>query len=174
MKKTLFIVCAILISMASCGNKKSDNTAIVEEEYIYELDSLLKVADKNIDSVVKVKGFVTHTCAHSGKRCFIAGEEGGTTFRVEAKGSITSFDKELIGSEIEIEGIVKEHRLTQEEIDEQEKKTNDKKAKDEAAAESCQAELDNIKEMRDWMVANNKDYYAIYYMDGINYEVIGQ
>lgn len=184
MRKYLLAIAAISIIMASCGNKSDKQAAASETENqtvaqtdgslqrVYPLDSLLLVADQLVDKTVKVRGYVTHTCKHAGKRCFIVGESQKASMRVEAKGDIGGFNRELAGSELEIEGIVKEHKLTNEYIDQTEKDLNEKKLKEDGAAESCQAELANIKEMRDWMKANNKDYYSIYYMDGLNYEVI--
>ena len=40
--------------------------------------------------------------------------------------------------------------------------------------EHCASELGNIQEMRDWMKANNKDYYSIIYLDGVSYETINE
>lgn len=178
MKKLLFIV-AILIFAISCSNKKAENAEQVEinveatnASVGYKLDSLLAVADQLIDKTVTVRGFVTHTCKHSGKRCFIVGDDQKTSFRVEAKGEIGGFNRELVGSELAITGVVKERRLTKEYIDQYEEQVNEKKAQEDGSAETCQAELSNIKGMRDWMKANNKDYYSIYYMDGEKYDII--
>ena len=177
MKKFLFLA-AILIGFASCSNNASQQSAEAGDQKTgvassaYELDSLLAHAGELIDQTVTVKGSVTHTCKHSGKRCFIVGSDGKTSFRVEAKGDIGGFNRELVGSELAITGVVKERRLTQEYIDNYEAEVNEKKTKEDGSAETCQAELNNIKGMRDWMKANNKDYYSIYYMDGQNYDVV--
>lgn len=142
------------------------------EVSVYKLDSLLKVADRLVDQTVTVRGFVTHTCKHSGKRCFIVGDDPNASFRVEAGGEIGGFNRELTGSELAITGIVRERRLTKEYIDQYEEEVNEKKHKEDGSAETCQAELNNINEMREWMKAHNKDYYSIYYMDGERYDVI--
>lgn len=175
MRNLVFIV-AILLGVASCGNKtekkQTAETKAFSGEYVYTIDSLLKVADGKLNQEVVVKGHVTHTCKHSGKRCFIVGEDQKTTLRVEAKGEIGGFNRELVGSELAIKGIVKERRLTKEYLDQYEKDVNDKKAQEDGSAESCEAELSNIKGMKDWMAENSKEYYSIYYIDGENYEVI--
>jgi len=179
MKKLLFIAATALI-LVSCGNKTqqgatTEETATTQANAdvpTYELNKLLADADQMVDKTVIVKGTVTHTCKHSGKRCFIVGEDGKTSFRVEAKGDIGGFNKELVGSELAIKGTLKERRLTKEYIDQYEKDVNEKKAKEDGSAETCQAELSNITSMRDWMKDNNKDYYAIYYMDGESYETV--
>ncbi|MDR2621977.1 MAG: hypothetical protein LBC48_05275, partial [Dysgonamonadaceae bacterium] len=146
-------------------------TTSVEQLPVFGLDSLLKVADRELDKNVKVTGYVTHTCKHSGKRCFIVGESQTVSMRVEAKGDIGGFNRELVGSKIEVSGILKERRLTKEYIAEMEKDVEIKK-KEDGAAESCAAELSNIADMRKWMKDNGKDYYSIYYMDGLNFSVL--
>ncbi len=180
MKKILLVAVAVL-SLVACNNKKtspsespaSDSLAIITDAPVYELDSLLNVADQLVDKTVKVDGYVTHTCKHSGKRCFIVGDSQKASMRVEAKGNIGGFNRELVGSKLQIVGVIKERRLTQEYIDQSEKEVNERKLeKEDGSAESCQAELNNIAEMKAWMKANNKDYYAIYYMDGQDYEVL--
>lgn len=168
----------MLVLLASCSNKQTNQTqqqtgdTAVADVQAYKLDSLLSVADQLTDKTVTVRGFVTHTCKHSGKRCFIVGDDQKTSFRVEAKGDIGGFNRELIGSELAITGVVKERRLTKEYIDQYEEQVNEKKAKEDGSAETCQAELNNIQGMREWMKSNNKDYYSIYYMDGEKYDVI--
>lgn len=176
MKQLLFIG-LVLACMVSCsGNnsakqaEQSDEVAAVAGD-VYGLDDLLLVADDLLDQTVAVKGFVTHTCKHAGKRCFIVGESQKTSFRVEAKGDIGGFNRELVGSELAITGILKERRLTKEYIDQMEEQLN-QKVEEDGSAESCQAELNNISEMRNWMAENGKEFYSIYYMDGLNYEVI--
>ncbi|MBK5720972.1 hypothetical protein JGH11_08820 [Dysgonomonas sp. Marseille-P4677] len=178
MKKLLFIA-FISCFVAACGNKKAeqaDQKANVEKseasDLVYKLDDLLTIADQLVDKTVKVRGNVTHTCKHSGKRCFIVGEKGDVSMRVEAKGNIGGFNRELTGSDIEITGILKERRLTKEYIDQMEKETNEKAVKEDGSAESCQAELNNIASMRKWMKNHDKDYYSIYYMDGQDYTAL--
>lgn len=182
MKKLVFIA-VILCCITSCGNKKTGVTeqspesgAVASTQNVasYTLDSLLAVADRLVDQTVTVRGVVTHTCKHSGKRCFIVGNDQKTSFRVEAKGDIGGFNRELIGSELAITGVVKERRLTQEYIAQYEEQVKEKQAKEDGSAETCQAELNNVNGMREWMKANNKDYYSTYYMDGESFNVIEQ
>ncbi len=179
MKKVLFFSVLAFCLVACNNNKKADQTDQMTEEVTakadipaFELDDLLKVADQYVDKSIKVRGYVTHTCKHSGKRCFIQGDEKQVTMRIEAGGEIGGFNKELVGSKIETAGTLKEKRLTKEYIDQWEKETNEKKAKEDGSAETCVAELNNIKEMRDWMKENGKDYYSIFYLDGEKYETV--
>ena len=181
--KKIMLLAYMAICLVSCTSKSTDNkgndadstsVAQVSGLAMYPLDSLLAEADQLVNKKVIVKGSVTHTCKHSGKRCFIVGDNENVSMRVEAKGNIGGFNRELVGSELAITGVLKERRLTKEYIDQYEKDVNEKKVKEDGSAETCQAELANISEMRDWMKKNNKDYYAIYYLDGEEFSIVEQ
>lgn len=182
MKKLLFFAVAICL-LSACGNnpkRNSNNSGANSVEAAtrsentpsYKLDDLLKSAEGNIGKQVTVVGYITHTCKHSGKRCFIVGDSQKTSMRVEAKGDIGGFNRELIGSQVAITGTMRENRLSQEYLDQMEKDVNAKASQEPAAGEVCDAELANIAEMKAWMRENGKDYYSVYYMDGQTYDIV--
>jgi len=168
--KNLVFFAALSVAFFSCsGNRQAQS---VTSESVFELDNLLTVVDQKLEDTVTVVGYVTHTCKHSGRRCFIVGESQKASLRVEAEGEIGSFSQELVGSKLSITGIVREYRLGQEYIAEMEKSVNQRIVEENGSAETCAAELSNIADMRKWMKDNDKDYYVIYYMDGLSYQVV--
>ncbi|MDR2473503.1 MAG: hypothetical protein LBD53_08105 [Tannerella sp.] len=178
--KKLLLFSLLATSLMACGGGKKEavktseltaSVAATSDVPVYGLDSLLNIAEQQLNKEVKVTGYVTHTCKHSGKRCFIVGESQTGSMRIEAKGEIGGFNRELVGSKIEVIGTLKERRLTKEYIDQMEKDVKVKETED-ATAESCAAELSNIADMRKWMQDNNREYYSIYYMDGEKYDVM--
>ena len=182
MKKLYYLMAVLAVSVAftSCGNsKKQAETTSASEQVSPEMDvnkalyveEILQQAEQKVGKEILLKGFVTHTCKHSGRRCFVMGNDQKTTIRVEAKGNIGGFNRELIGSELVIKGLLKENKLTKEYMDQAEEELKEKKGK-EGNGETCDSELKNISGMREWMKANNKDYYSIYYVDGTDYEVV--
>ena len=167
---------AFLSAVISCSeNKKQAETSKEEQTSVstntvtYGLDELLAVAEQELGKTITVTGYVTHTCKHAGKRCFIEGESQKASIRVEAKGEIGGFNRELVGSKLAIKGVLKERHLSEEYIFEMEKDVNIRVA-EENSEENCAAELSNINDMRQWMKDNNKNYFVIYYMDGLSYE----
>jgi len=166
--RQFLLLAAFAVALFSCsgGQNQADASASA-----YELDNLLAVADQGVGDTVTVVGYVTHTCKHSGKKCFIVGESQKTSFRIEADGEIESFSSDLVGSKLAITGVLKEQRLSLEFIDELESDVIQLQG-EEGMEEQCAAELNNITEWRQWMADNNKDYYAIYYMDGMTFEVL--
>ncbi|MFT3739506.1 MAG: hypothetical protein QM786_12170 [Breznakibacter sp.] len=179
--KQFFFFATLSILAVSCGNhnkpvhnglENNNPASQAQVAQSFDLDSLLTVADQKVNDTIKVRGYVTHTCKHSGKRCFIVGKSQSASLRVEAKGEIGGFNRELTGALLEITGVVKERKLTKEYIDQTEKELNERKQKEDGSAETCQAELNNISQMREKMKELGKDYYSIYYMDGLNYDVV--
>jgi hypothetical protein len=177
--KQLFLLTVLSVAFFSCnGNKKAETvensdaaTSASAEIAVFDLDDLLQIADQELDKTIKVVGYVTHTCKHSGKRCFIVGESQNASMRVEAKGEIGGFNRELVGSKLEITGVLKERRLTKEYIDQMEQNVEIKKQED-ATAESCAAELSSINDMRRWMKEHGRAYFSIFYMDGLDYTTL--
>ena len=145
MKKLFFIVAAAcLLTATSCvnNNKKSETsqeqpTAALSASEAKYVEDILKDAEKNVDKEVVLKGFITHTCKHSGRRCFVMGKDQKTSVRVEAKGNIGGFNRELIGSEVIIKGILRENRLTKEYIDQAEEELKEKQGKAEGNGEKA-------------------------------------
>lgn len=169
MKKLLFILTVCLLVAVSCTNK--GQTQESESNVVYDADTLLSIAETNIDNPITITGYVTHTCQHSGRRCFVTGEDQKHSVRIEATGDIVSFDKELVGSKLTINGILRERRLTQTEIADMEVNLNEQ-IKEDGMTETCTEELANLTEMKEWMEAKGKDFYSIYYIDGLSYEKI--
>jgi len=173
MKKIFFVVLAA-ITMTACNTpakKTNQTTAKSGQSEILNVDSLLAQADQLVGKTIQVQGHVTHTCKHSGKRCFLVGDNENFTVRVEAAGKITGFNRDLVGNTITVKGILKERRLSKEYIDQMEHAAHEK-AKEDGTAETCATEISNINDMRAWMKSNNKDHYAIYFIEGLEYEVV--
>ncbi len=158
MLKRLIFILAIASFITSCGNQK-----------VYDVTSFLSEADNLVGKEIAIKGTVTHVCRHSGQKCFIKADGSDGTLRIEADGEIKSFSNELIDKEIIVLGSVREDRIDKAEIENDEKALNEKKleATDEEAKEHCAMEQKNIDDMKKWMKNHGKDYYAIYYIEGI-------
>ena len=163
----LFSVVAVFALFSCSGNKQQVETAASA----FEVDQLLTVAEQQVDETVTVVGYVTHTCKHSGKKCFIVGESQNVSLRVEAQGEIETFSADLVGSKLLITGVLKEQHISEETINELENSVK-LLENQEGMEEVCAAEMSNINDMRQWMKDHGKDYYAMYYMDGLKYDVL--
>ena len=106
---------AVVFLLASCGSgpKQQDQTAESQNEQsaaltVYSVDELMQNAAAQVDKEVVVKGTVMHVCQHGGQRCFLMGSTEDINIRVEAGEKIGTFSQELMGSDLEITGILRE------------------------------------------------------------------
>lgn len=170
MNKIIITLLMIATFIVGCGNTiKKVNKVFEKTQQTRELISisqLLNRASDNVDKEIIISGKVKHVCQHSGKRCFIS-DIDGNTIKIEATGDIKAFNKEIIGMTIKVVGILKEQRISKEQIDQIAK---DQKLKEKEG--HCSTESDNIIKMRNWMKRNGKDYYAFYYINGKEYDII--
>ncbi|PID88081.1 MAG: hypothetical protein CSB06_02085 [Bacteroidia bacterium] len=185
MKKFAFIlIAAAFLTWTSACNEEADKQSEEQttEEQVQteenatanaalEVEALLKDAASKVDKEISVTGYVTHTCKHSGRRCFIVGENPEEALRIEATEIPEGFKAELVGSKIIAKGILREKRMTKEEIEEKEAHLNEELKEEDGSAEHCHAGIAKMQKMKDWMKANEKDYYPIYFVDGTAYEV---
>lgn len=171
-----FFLLFVAFAIVSCNSNKSNKTTEdISEEVVatvYTVPSLLENAESLIDQEIQITGLVDHVCSHSGRRCFLIDSVADESIKVEAAGDIESFNKELIGNNLLVTGILKEQQLKATEIDEWETKLVEEYGDVENGGEQCASEMANITSMREWMKKHEKDYYAIYYVDGLSYEVV--
>jgi hypothetical protein len=165
----LLAISLIMLSCNSVQKEKSETKKVTQTALTIE--QVMQTAADNVGNEVHFKGTVNHVCAHSGKRCILKTSDGKLSIRVEATGKLEGFSKELAGNDLIVKGILREKKLDANYIDKWEADVKAKHA-DEASGEHCSSEMANIKEMRDWMKENNKDYYAIYFVDGTAYEIV--
>jgi hypothetical protein len=113
MTKNLFILFVLVAFLVSCNNTQNKTTETTDQETAEEIAMLTikdfdNVAEKYVGKEVQIKGLVNHTCKHGGKRMFIIDEETEQTVKIEAGENISSFDAELEGSVVQVNGIVNE------------------------------------------------------------------
>jgi len=174
MNKRFLVLMIAAASICGCNNstKKTDKKAVKTEQAvkIVRVDKtvaqVLENAADNVDKAIVVTGKVKHVCQHSGRRCFLVGAEG-TSLKIEAFGDLKEFNKDIMGKTIKVKGILKEQRISKEEI---EKIAAEQKAEKEDG--HCGTESDNILKMREWMKKNGKDYFAFYFVNGSEYVVL--
>ena len=174
MRKLLVLSLLIALSLTACkqsAKKEKTNQKEVPTEAI-SIAQLMDMAEANIGKEVYFKGIVQHVCSHSGRRCILVDSTGKLSLRVEAKGDIKGFNRELAGSKIAVRGTIHEKRLSAEFIDQWEEKTKAKDANIEEGGKHCASELANIASMRKWMKEHKKDHYSIYFINGTNYDIL--
>lgn len=90
------------------SKKKTQNSEQIKTEIVVlSVDDLYKNAADLADKEVVVTGTVMHVCKHGGQRCFIMGSNEEINIRIEAGEKIGAFGQELMGSDVEIVGVLK-------------------------------------------------------------------
>lgn len=108
-KKLFSLIFAALI-LASCGNQgKKDNTSTDSNtagSVKVEFSVLTDHPDEFVGKEISVKGKVVHVCMHSGKKMFLTGENPDIRLFVQAGEEMPKFPTELLGSEVEVQGML--------------------------------------------------------------------
>lgn len=75
---------------------------------------LMDDPEQYVGETVKLTGTVQHVCERSGKRMFLSGpEDPGKTFKVTAGRGIGEFSIDLNGSDVVVQGVVREQKVDQ-------------------------------------------------------------
>jgi len=111
--KKLFGIILIAALMLACGNKenkKKNEIAKANTEVVAELsfENFVENAGDYIDKEIKLVGSVVHVCEHSGKKMFIVGTDPNIRLKITAGDKISKFPMELLGSDIEVQGVLKD------------------------------------------------------------------
>lgn len=111
--KKLALLSVFALLLFGCGNQKSqkqtETTTQAEPEIIVlSVDDLYENAVDLADKEIIVKGTVMHVCKHGGQRCFIMGSNEDINIRIEAGEKIGAFGQELMGSDVEVVGVLRE------------------------------------------------------------------
>lgn len=111
--KKIVIVLVIAISIISCKTevKKTEINETNTIEQVIETPSIAlgefdTKAGDFISKEVKVTGIVDHICKHGGKKILLVTDEGDVHITSEER-----FDEALMGSELELTGVVLEERI---------------------------------------------------------------
>lgn len=108
--KKIALLSVLAMLCFSCGSQKTktqNSEQIKTEIVVLSVDDLYKNAADLADKEVVVKGTVMHVCKHGGQRCFIMGSNEDINIRIEAGEKIGAFGPELMGSDVEIVGVLK-------------------------------------------------------------------
>ncbi len=104
MKKIIFVLCGVLV-LLSCNNQYKEfknQKAVVVSTVDFENEAV-----NLVDQKIALEGTVTHVCKNGGKRFFL-GEEN---IKVLASDKVGSFESSLEGSDVIVEGVLREERV---------------------------------------------------------------
>lgn len=193
MNKKILTLLGLAIILVACNNSQkniNENTTANEPVNITVSDFLAK-ADEYVGQEVKIKGTVSHTCKHGGKRMFIFDDNEDNRVKIEAGEEITSFDASLEGSDIVVSGILKELIIDETYLMEWEQEVNAELNNPEEESDTTVvaeheggglgeaadqgthvSALESIADYRKQIKESGKDHLSFYSIECISYEVL--
>jgi hypothetical protein len=161
MKKIVFIL-AIIIAVISCktDSKKTEDTTQTTEVIAVETPTIAlgdfdTKAAEFISKEIKVTGIVDHVCKHGGKKILLVTDDGDAHVFSEER-----FDEALMGSEIEVKGIVLEERIDEAYLLKMEEDNIKSHSEGASNKEQFEAKKKHVAEYRAKMKAEGVDHIS--------------
>ena len=113
--KNLLVLITLLISITSCNQKTPTARTTHEggccnkpdtQTEVIAIDELFTNPDAYVGKHITIQGLCIHTCRNGGKKMFIQGTEEGHVLLITASESVSSFNHELEGTQIEASGVI--------------------------------------------------------------------
>jgi len=161
--KKLAYFSVLALFLFSCGSQKSktQNIETAEPEVIVlTVDELYEKASELSDKEILVKGTVFHVCTHGGQRCFIMGSNEDINIRIEAGEKIGAFGQELMGSDIEVVGVLREVKTEADAHNVGEHET-------EEHAEGENVEDKDVEEAHEIIAESQEEAETVYFIEGL-------
>jgi len=174
MKKYLILLAALVMFVAckngeDKGEVKADKNTTEEVKVVHMVD--LKDFDneavKYVDQEVITKGIVDHVCRHGGKKLFLVSDDADLHIEGEER-----FDENLIGSEIEVKGIVREFKVDEGYCLQMEEDAIKSHSEGDSTDEMLEGKKADIAYYRDSMKVAGVDHLSYYSMEYVSHKEI--
>lgn len=178
-------IAALLMLMAaiavSCNNSAKEEADGANDTVLLTVATFDTSAYNFVEKVVRIEGTVTHTCKHGGKRMFIADGADSILVEITTGPAIVKFDEALIGSRLNVLGILKELRIDDKYLNEWEAELKQpvenheggihtgQKGHEDQTAEDKFAQINAYREQ---IKASGTDHLSFYSIEAISYEEI--
>lgn len=157
---------ALLI--VSCNTKdkakETETTTIKNEIALKNFDT---EAANFIGKEVQVSGIVDHVCKHGGKKLLLVNNDAQVHITSEER-----FSEELVGSQINLTGVVVEERITEATCLQMEEDNMKSHSEGMSSDEQFEAKKKHIKQYRDQMATSGKDYISNFSLEYVSLKEI--
>ncbi len=140
MIKNVFAILVVALVLFACGNKETK-----DEITKIDVNEFVENAANYVDQTVSIEGTVIHTCEHGGKKMFISDDESRKV-KITAGEDIPKFEQTLEGSDVIVEGIVKELRIDENYLVEWEMEIKKEEAEEKAELEADTSKTEEVTE----------------------------
>lgn len=171
-----FISCQPHHSAATAGptlSKAASDKS--QKESVFTPEALIAAGAHLVNHPIKVSGTITEVCKYGGKKCTLSDHQSKSSIQVMADGNIEQFTHDMVGTDVQVKGIVRELRITKEMIADEEmvlQESIHSAAVEKDRKDHCKASMEDLNEMKAWMVHHQSDFYPLYYVTANSYVVI--
>lgn len=168
-KKILLLLTFLLIFSLSY----SENTNSEDEIIPITVDSLLIIAEDNIDNEIQLIGQVDHICRKSNKKLTLLGIDTTISIHILIVEDSVGFDSTLNGKNVLITGIIKEFKIDEEYLKKWEESLaeTDIEEHDDEHIDHHKNQIEEINELREEINSNEKGYVSEFWIEYIDLEV---
>lgn len=164
----------ITLFLLSCGTGTQKENKESEQQLLeVNLADLMGNPGDYVGKPILVSGTVDHVCRHGGKKMFIVDQNAGNRIRINVGNNIPSFDVELEGNDLVIEGIFQELVVNEDylsrweaELGNQQKASEEDHTRTELGEAADQGEhvgdMAEIKSLREQLEASGKEQISFY------------
>jgi len=163
MKKISIILVLILAFVACKNEEKKVDESITETPFLAIADFDAKAGDF-VSKEIKINGIVDHVCKHGGKKLLLVSDEANVHVVSDER-----FDEALIGSEINLKGVVLEEIIDEAYCFKMEEDNIKSHSEGQSNDEQFEAKKQHIKEYRDYMKENNTDHISNYSLQYVSH-----
>ncbi|MBC8313953.1 MAG: hypothetical protein H8E51_00485 [Bacteroidetes bacterium] len=136
-------------------------------------------ASAYVDQPVWIEGTAYHVCKHGGKRMFIVGDNDSVMVEITTGPDVVMFDEALVGSRVNVLGILKEERIDDKYLNEWEAEVMTPEENHEAGLhegtkghedQPDEDKLEQINDLREQLKESGNDYLSFYSIEAIYFE----
>jgi len=167
--KKLFLFLFIPLFSVSCTNqspKQSEISDTSTQNVIVEVNihDILADTESFLGKEVSIKGTVDHVCKHGGKKMFVFGESPEDRIKIITAKNMNSFEVELEGSDVLVQGILIEELRVDEDYlarRKDELSSVDKSEENQEELEEGKQQIEDLKEQLDACGEDSLSFYVI-------------
>jgi len=181
-KKLLPLLFIGLIVAFSCNQgPKESAEEVIADTVLLTVATFDTAAPYYVDQPVWIEGTVYHTCKHGGKRMFLVDNNDSVMVEVTTGPDIVMFDEALVGSRLQVLGILKEERIDEKYLNEWEAEVLAPEENHEAGLhegtkghedQPREAKLEQINALREQIKESGSDHLSFYSIEAVSFEEI--
>jgi len=171
----------ITLFLLSCGTGTQKENKESEQQLLeVNLADIMGNPGDYVGKPILVSGTVDHVCRHGGKKMFIVDQNAGNRIRINVGNNIPSFDVELEGNDLVIEGIFQELVVDDDylskweaELGTQQQASGEEHAQSERGEMADQGEhvgdMAEIQSLREQLEASGKERISFYSVECVKF-----